>query len=50
MSFLRIFHVISRRKLFSYWLNIQRDKDENLSTQSDVNGLLSMKVVDVLSQ
>ena len=28
-------------------LNIQRDEDENPSTQSDVNGLLSTKVVDV---
>ena len=28
-------------------LNLQCDEDENPSTQSDVNGLLSMKVVDV---
>jgi hypothetical protein len=28
-------------------LNLQCDEDENPSTQSDVNGLLSTKVVDV---
>ena len=28
-------------------LNLQRDEDKNPSTQSDVNGLLSTKVVDV---
>jgi hypothetical protein len=31
-------------------LNIQCDEDENTSAQSDVNGLLSTKVVDVPSQ
>jgi hypothetical protein len=37
-------------EIFSVFRIVQCDEDENPSTQSDVNGLLSTKVVDVPSQ